>query len=195
MTVERHRERPLEQLIFRQSAQGAAFWFHCIASHAAVAAKPGQVCRDALATQHERYFGRRFDRRIAHQIHAARVAASSPQHTAGIDQRHEHQTHRFETAIQLTVRAQTGQHVLQKMQQHVSANTLQTVHAAKKSDRRNRAIRVTEADRMHRHALTVCVNLAYGTHVGTARGAADQPLDCFLFRQALTRTRRQQGQG
>ena len=53
VAIEGNRKIAPEQFIFDQFAQRAALRLHCAARRAALAAKPGQAGRHALAAQHE----------------------------------------------------------------------------------------------------------------------------------------------
>ena len=80
----------------------------------------------------------RIHRRVAHQVDAVRVGAGAAQHAAGIDERHEHQPHRLELAVQRRVPAQAHRPgCRRKAITTCGADALQAVHAAEEADGRH----------------------------------------------------------
>ena len=56
----------------------------------------------------------------------------------------------FEPAIERAVDRQAFEQIFQKMQQYVGANPLKAMYAAEKTDGRDSAIWIAQADRVHR---------------------------------------------
>ena len=186
VAIERCRKRAAEQLFFHQTAQRTALGFHRAAGCAAI---PRQARRDTLATEQKRHLECGVDRAIAHQVHAARIAARRAEHAAGIDQRHEDQPQMFQAVVERKVGCQTRKQVFNKVQQHVGADALQAMHAAEKADGGDVAIRVAQAQGVYRHGLparsAVRLHLTKRARHHTARCAVDQALEPIHLGQAL----------
>ena len=178
VAVERDGEFARQQLGLDDRAQRAAFGFHRRAQRPAI---PRQASTDALAADHERNVFARVDRRVAHQVDAVGVGASSQPDAARIDQRHEHQAQRFELALQHAVPAQPHGQAAQVGDQHLRADPFEAMDAAEKADGRDVEAGIAERHRIDRQLALADRDAADDARVEPAGAVVDQPFELGQF--------------
>ena len=178
MAVQRQAERAVEQLGLHHLAQGLTLGLHGRQGHAA---KPGQARTDALAAHQKRHGLQGRHRRVAHQVHAARVGAGAHLHATRVDEGHKHQTHGFELLVQAAVPLQAHHQAVQIGDHHLGPNALQPVHAAEVAHGGHGRVRVTQGDDLHRIAAAGHGHLADHAALQMGRTEFDDAVECGEF--------------
>ena len=138
-----------------------------------------QAGADALSAHQKGHGLQGVDRRVAHQVHAVGVGARAQRHASGVDDGHEHQSHRLELFVQRAVPLQAHHQALQVGDHHARANALQAMDAAEIAHGGHFRRGVAQRHHVHRIAATA-------GQAGLAQHARLEPI-CAQFDDALQR--------
>ena len=114
-----------------------------------------------------------------------RIAARGLPHAARIGQRHEHEAHRFELLVQRRVPAQARDQAFQERQQHLRADALEAVDAAKETQRGHVGAGIAQCNGVDGKLSPIDGDRAWRGHVQVLAALVDEAFEHDQFGQVL----------